>query len=150
MQKAYNGISRIFTTQVLFKKTRNEIAIRQWLKNTAENGKSYLDNEFKYTDKEGNTVTTTWLEAKVAEAIDNNQPERIIADMFCGREAFDTDIEGSLSFNITLKGDLAQDTVITKLYEKAIQNHGIIDFLMGTFGCKFFKASMNVAGRRMN
>jgi len=143
---AYNQIARIGTAENMWVSRRNENAIRLWLKTAAEDGyNKFLDQSIIRETKEGP------LEMNRLQAFMEGQPPHVaISEMFLGGETIPSDVVGAKAWNITLKGDLAQNNVVTWFIEHAIAKSSLADFLMCTVGNKYFRASTNTMGRTLN
>lgn len=136
VDKAYRKIAKISTAEGFMNQWRNEIWLRRFLEMA---GNSEYSADLSQVLPNGRTRLEENLLANPAKAV---------ADLFSMDSMHMEDAFRAL--NAALKGDMAQDNLISSLFTYVTKNGSTMDFLMATFGFKFLRASVNFSMRVVN
>ena len=140
-EKGMNIVCRFGSAADTFKKTRNEVFLRRLADYLGEEG---LGSVFgaPVDGVDGMNMLEYMLSGG-----DIQNPAIGIMNLFDPESG--TSIQAERAFNACLKGDMAQDNLATVIYDHVTANKAWLQFLQATFGCTFFRATINLGFRKL-
>lgn len=147
-EKLYQLESRVFTAADVGKHMRNNNFVDLWIRTCYDKGYTapFEIVESRIDEATGKRIDITRFEKWMA----NKSDAQIAVGMLYGDEELGVPISvGQAAWNLTLKGDLAQENVVTVFLEHAIKSSPFLDFLMTSCGNKYMRACTNTAGRSL-
>ena len=136
--RGFNLIAEFGSAGHTWKRARNEIFIRRLCDYLGEEGLSMFGQELH--GMEGMNMLAYILQGR-----ETGNPSLGLLELFSSDFAIQTE----RAYNASLKPDWVQDNVVTIMFSHISRNRAWLPFLQATFGCTFFRASMNLGGRML-